>query len=128
MFQVYYITWWRTVSDLVSWSITSYLSFNPSKSIHVLFNQTISTSYNISSSPISSTHSHKDLELTISDNLNWNIHHNAILSKAYRTLGLVRRAFSSTIPISAKVILYSSVHHSLNLKYYTVPCMEALLN
>ena len=32
------------------------------------------------------------------DNLNWNIHHDAILSKAYRTLGLVQGSFSSTIP------------------------------
>ena len=30
--------------DLASWSVTSHLSFNPSKSIHVSLNQTISTS------------------------------------------------------------------------------------
>ena len=72
--------------DLASWSITSHLSFDPSKSIHVSFNQTISTSYNIRGNPISTMHSHKNLEVTISDNLNWNVHHDAILSKTYRTL------------------------------------------
>ena len=96
--------------DLASRSVTSHLSFNPSKSIHVSFNQTISTSYNIRGNPINTTHSHKD-----TDNLNWNIHHDAILSKAYRTLGLVRKSFSSTISTS------NYVHHSLDLKYYTAP-------
>ena len=93
--------------DLASRSVTPHLSFNPSKSIHVSFNQTISTSYNIRGNPINTTHRHKD-----SDNLNWNIHHDAILSKAYRTLGLVRRSFSSTISTSAKVKLYTSLVRS----------------
>ena len=99
--------------DLASWSVTSHLiSFNPSKSIHVSFNQTISTSYNIKGNSINTVHSHKDLGVIVSDNLNWNIHHDAILSKAYRTLGLVRRSFSSTIQASAKVKLYTSVSRS----------------
>ena len=74
---------------LFNWSFMSNLSFNSSKSIHVSFNQTISTSYNISGNPINTIHGHKDLGVIVSDNLNWNIHHDAILSKAYRTLGLV---------------------------------------
>ena len=76
------------------------------------FNQNISTSYNIRGNPINTTHSHRDLGVIISDNLNWNIHHDAILAKAYRTLGLVRRTFSSTIPTSAKVKLYTSLVRS----------------
>ena len=76
------------------------------------FNQNISTSYNIRGNPINTTHNHKDLGVIISDDLNWNIHHDAILSKAYRTLGLVRRTFCSTIPISAKVKLYTSLIRS----------------
>ena len=61
----------------------SNLSLNPSKSIHISFNQAISTSYNIIGNSINTTHSHKDLGVIVSDNLNWNLHHNAILSKAY---------------------------------------------
>ena len=98
-------------NDLASWSVTSHLSFNPLKSTHVSFNQNISTSYNIRGNPINTTHSHKDLGVIISDILNWNIHHDAILSKAYRTLGLARRTFNSTIPTSAKVKLYSYITH-----------------
>ena len=66
------------------------------------------------------------LELrTISDNLNWNIHHDAILSKAYRTLGLVWRTFSSTIPISATVKLYTSLIRSQVL--YCCPVWRSYL-
>ena len=98
--------------NLASWSVASHLSFNPSKSTHVSFNQDISTSYNIRGNPINTTHSHKDLGVIISDNLNCNTHHDAILGKAYRTLGLVRRTFCSTIPILAKVKLYTSLIRS----------------
>ena len=55
---------------LFNWSFMSNLCFNPSKSIHVLFNQTIFTSYNIRGNPINTTHSHKDLGVIGSDNLN----------------------------------------------------------
>ena len=104
----------NNLHNLASWSVTSHLSFNPSKSIHVSFNQNISTSYNIRGNvnPINTTHSHRDLGVIISDDLNWSTHHDAIIAKAYRTLGLVRRTFSSTIPTSAKVKLYTSLVRS----------------
>ena len=103
------------LQNLASWGATSHLSFNPSKSIHMSFIQNISTSYNIRDNPINTTHSHRDLGV-ISDNLNWNIHHDAILAKAYRTLGLVRRTF----PVLFRHRLKSNyIHHLLDLKYYT---------
>ena len=76
--------------NLAFWSITSHVFFNPSKSTHVSFNQKF-LHYITSevANPTNTTHSHKDLRVIISDSLNWNIHHDAILSKAYRTLGLV---------------------------------------
>ena len=67
----------------------SHLSFNPSKSNHMSFNQNIRTSYNIRGNPINTTHCHRDLGVIISDDLNWNIHHDAIITKAHGTLGLV---------------------------------------
>ena len=69
---------------------TSNLSFNPSKSICVSCNHKSSISYNIRSNFINTTHNHKDLGVTISDNLNWNILNDAILSKTNRTLGLYK--------------------------------------
>ena len=49
------------------------MSFTPSKTILISFNQIISTSYNLSGNPINTTHSHKDLGVIVSDNLNWNL-------------------------------------------------------
>ncbi|MCY3929513.1 MAG: reverse transcriptase family protein [Acidobacteria bacterium] len=98
--------------NLATWSTTSHLSFNPSKSSHLSFNHRILTSYNIRGNSINTTHNHKDLGVIISDNLNWNIHHDAILGKAYRTLGLIRRTFSRTISTPAKVKLYTSLIRS----------------
>jgi len=66
----------------------------------------------IRNDPITTIHNHKDLGMIISSNLNWNLHHGAILRKPYRTLGLVRRTFSATIPSSAKVKLYISIIRS----------------
>ena len=57
----------------------------------------------------------------INDNLNWDVHHDAILSKAYRTLGLIQRTFYRMISIPAKAKL--CIYHLLDHKYYTaLPC------
>ena len=54
--------------------------------------------------------------LAKNNNLNWNIHHDAILAKAYRILGLVQR----TLPVPSQHRLMSTyIHYSLDLKYYT---------
>ena len=92
------------LSDL---SITSLLSFHPSKST---LNVKFTTSMACSS--INSSHSHKDLGVIISDNLNWNEHHDYILKKAYKTLGRVHRTFCETIVLSVIVKLYVSLVRS----------------
>ena len=52
--------------------------------------------------PINSSHSHKDLGVLISDNLNWNnyMYHDYILKKPYKTPGLLWRIFSNIIASS----------------------------
>ena len=100
------------LNNLSSWSATSCLSFNSSKSTHISLNCKSLTSYNIRGMPINTTHNHKDLGIIINDNLNWNTHHDAILSRAYRTLGLIRRTFSKTISTLAKAKLYISLIRS----------------
>ena len=79
------------------------MSFTPSKTILVSFNQIISTSYNLSGNPINTNHSHKDLGVIVSDNLNWNL---------VRHIGPVSctKIISSTIPMSVKVKLYYITH------------------
>ena len=70
--------------------------------------------YNIRGNPINTTHSHKDLGVIVSDNLNWNIYITMLflVRHIYRALGLVRGSFSSTIPTPAKVKLYTSLIRS----------------
>ena len=68
----------------------------------------IATSYNINDSPIKTLHLQKDLGIMIGDDFNWEKHHDYILKRAYKTLGLVRRTFSNTIAPSVIVKLYVS--------------------
>ena len=102
----------RDIDNLFSWSTSSNLDFNSSKSCHLSFNRKYPTSYTISGNIIITKQSHKDLGVTLSDNLEWKTHHDIILSKAYKTLGLVRRTFSSSIPPLTKVKLYVSLIRS----------------
>ena len=76
--------------------------------------------------PLNTTHSHRDLGVIISNNLNWNIHHDAILGKAYRTLSLVRRTF----PVPSQNWLKSNyIHHSLaKSQLLLLSCMVTSLN
>ena len=97
---------------LSNWSTTSLLSFHSSKSTHLSFKCKFTSTYNINGNPINTSHLHKDLGVLISDNLNWNEHHDYILKKAYKTLGLVRRTFCKTIVPSITLKLYISLVRS----------------
>ena len=48
----------------------------------------------------------------MSHDLSWNKHYDYLLSKAYRTLGLLRRTFSNTMSIHAKKVLNISLVRS----------------
>jgi len=70
------------------------------------------TSYNINDCPIKTSHLHKDLGVIISNDLNWDKHHDYILKKAYKTHGFVRRTFSNNTVPSVVVKLYISLVRS----------------
>ena len=70
-------------------------------------------SYYIEGMPISTTHNHIDLGIVINDKLNWNVHHDAVLNKVYRTLGLIRRTFSR--------IIFTSIVKIINYKFEQGP-------
>ena len=61
--------------------------------------------YTINGTPIKSVLQHKDLGVIFSSDFNWSAHYNTITTKAYKTLGLIRRTFK-TISINAKKQLY----------------------
>ena len=55
---------------------------------------------------------HRDLGVVFSTDLSWNKHYEHIITKAYRSLGLLRRTFSNTNSISVKKLLYTSLVRS----------------
>jgi len=106
------------VNYLSNWSLTTHLSFHPSKSCHLSFNQKFLTSYAINGSTIPSLPKHKDLGVLICNNLDWGPHLDHILTKAYKTLGLIHRTFSQSVSPSVKVKLYIALVRSQTI--YTV--------
>ena len=97
---------------LFNWSITSRLSFHPFKSLHLSFNQKFSTSCTINATVSYSLTTHKDLGILISSDLEWSLHQDNVLTKAYKTLGLIQRTFSNSISSSVKNKLYISLIRS----------------
>jgi len=114
----------RLQSDINSasdWSISTDLLFNESKFIHlrffsarVLSNHPIHT---INGNFIRPSSQHKDLGVIFSSDLSWSAHYNAISTKAYQTLGLIRRTFKIKC-IEAKKQLYLAI--VIDLNYYVV--------
>ena len=62
--------------------------------------------------PITKVDNYCDLGIILSSNLYWKPHLQHILSKAYKMLGLLRRTFSTTIPVNSKKQLYISLIRS----------------
>ena len=87
----------------------SNLSFNPSKSVHISYNSKFSTSFTINNLIINSESFHKDLGVIISRDLQWNCHHNYVLDKAYKILGVIRHTFSQISSVTTKVRLYTAL-------------------
>ena len=84
------------------WSINSDLLF----SLFMSFKPHLQTSYSIGNNVISKVTIHRDLGIIISSDLDWGPHHQHIISKAYRMLGLLRRSFSTNITAISKKHLY----------------------
>ncbi len=92
------------------------MPFNETKCVLMHFakrNKPIqSTSYHIGSTPLTTSNSHKDLGILLQNNLNWSSHLNLVCSKAYKTLYLLKRCFSTSIPCATKKRLYISLIRS----------------
>ena len=79
---------------------------------YLVWSTIIKTFVHSSITVISKVCTHKDLGITISSNLSWESHYTFILAKAYKTLGLLWRSFSSNITIQSKKQLYLSLVRS----------------
>ena len=108
-------------TDLVAlshWSENNHLSFNVSKFDFMRFHNKFNSEYTIHGNAITHSSSCKDLGVNFSDNLSWRLHYQTITSKAYKSLGLLRRIFMMTFIALRQKKLYIS--QSPDPPYYTV--------
>jgi len=99
------------INSASHWSILSILPFNDSKFIHLLFfSTTIITDpvHTINGNFIKYLSQHG---VTFSSDFSWSAHYNAISTKAYQTLGLIRQTFKINC-IGAKKQLYLALIRS----------------
>lgn len=108
------------INALLQWSIQSNLIFSSPKCaiLHFWGNPSEYCDYYLDNIKIDGKDTIKDLGILITTDLTWTTHHNQIVSKAYRVLGLIRRSFSTNI-IEIKKQLYLSLVRS-HLVYCSV--------
>ena len=99
------------INHASNWSITSDLFSMNQHFFHLHFYTTDPPIYTINGTQIKSVLQHKDLGVTFSSDFNWSAHYNIITTKAYKTLGLIRRTFK-TISINVKKQLYIALVRS----------------
>jgi len=100
------------ITALFVWSQDNELNFNIKKFIHLSFKRKFLTTYLMSNSIIPHVDSHRDLGITVSEDLNWEKHHNTIIACAYRSFGLIRRTFGHNHLPTTLVKLYVSLVRS----------------
>ena len=103
------------LSQLSSWSQKWNLHFNSHKCVLVRFHSNHPCTpyeYKINDVPIQALNSHRDLGIIMSADMSFSTHLKQITARAYKTLGLIRRCFSSTLCTSAKKNLYLSLVRS----------------
>ena len=104
----------RDLQAIGAWSNQWSLAFDESKCAHVCFfsnSNSMHTPYYINNLSIPFSNSHKDLGVIMSSDLTWNDHYHLITAKAYTSLGIIRRTFT-TNSISTKRRLYLSLVRS----------------
>ena len=99
------------VSD---WSVSSHLNFNYQKTFVVRYRcprvSPISFDYHFGGSTVPSKDSCRDLGITFQNDLLWSAQVKTVLSKAYKTLSLLRRTFrAASTPTIVKKKLYLSL-------------------
>ena len=102
----------KDLDSIVPWSRKWNLSFNPAKSIVISYRQQFKTVYNISSMQVATQKYYKDLGIIFSQNMSWDHQYKHMLSKAYKTLDLLRRTFSRQHLPEVKKKLYLSLVRS----------------
>ena len=102
----------NSINQALTWSNINDLFFNESKFLHIHFGKEFgSHNFTINGTPIVRSNCVKDLGVHVSSSLKSTTHCEAIVSNAYKILGLIRRTFS-TYSIAAKKLLYLTLVRS----------------
>jgi hypothetical protein len=109
------------LDELQTWSDTWKLSFNALKCqvLSITRSEIISFNYELNNLNLNLTQDFNDLGVLISNNFSWKSHISSIISRANRTLGLIKRTLGFTAPMKAKLLLYKSLVRS-TLMYASV--------
>ena len=95
------------LDSLLNWSLNNHLSFNISKFVFMSFHRKLDSQYSINGHSLSQSSHCKDLGVIFSNTLSWREHYEMITSKAYRSLGLLRRVFKNSHCPEARKCLYT---------------------
>ena len=101
------------LNSVYHWSQTWKLKFNLSKTAFIQFgnNSASSSNYLLNGTTVYKQTSTKDLGIIVTSEMSWSNHYKSIASKAYKSLGLIRRTFKSN-SVHAKKLLYISLVRS----------------
>ena len=104
------------IYQLSSWCDKWNLHFNEDKCVvmHLTTSRhvPIISDYHLNNTTLGTKVFHRDLRIIISEDLTWKEHHNHIILKAYKILGLLRRTFCNVYCVQAKKLLYLSLVRS----------------
>ena len=99
--------------DLASWSFTSRLDFNLTKTLILSFikkqREPIEPDYKLNGVSIPTRQKCRDFGVMFCSDLTWTMHYQKIFSKVYQILGLLRRSFVSELPVVCKRKLFTSL-------------------
>ena len=101
------------LTSLLKWSIDNHLHFNISKFVFIHFHPKFNAEYNIDGSTFSAPQFVKTLVLPFLITYPGKKHHEIIISKAYKSFGLLRQTFSETCCSEAKKLYISIVRSTL---------------
>jgi len=102
--------------DLLSmscWSVNNHLRFSIPKFVFMRYHCKFQFEYSIDETVIPCSSNCKDLGIMFSDDLSWRLHYQNITSKAYKTLGFLRRIFKDNCPETRKLLYISMVRSKL---------------
>ena len=120
----------QDLTSLNTWSHESNLKFNASKCkvLTVTRRKTpVTHEYHLGDVILQRVQEEKDLGVTISSNLSWDLHVKRIVLKANRMLGLLKRTYPLITDIKVRRTLYLSLVKS-QLSYVTVVWSPSSVN